>query len=179
MKYKGYTARVEFDSGASVFHGEVEGVRDVITFEGTSVEELKKSFQDSVDDYLAMCEGRNEEPDKPYSGKFVVRVDPELHRELAVAASEIGKSLNALSIEAMSEWLLSAKKALPAKERITNAYSAPLGSHAVVHSGFPIVTESQIAEKVWTKPSGKTPDSQKPYTYKTPSSITPGNRAAA
>ena len=68
MTYKGYKAAAEFDDEAMVFSGEVVGVRDVITFQGKSVEELERTFQNSVDDYLDMCRERGEEPDKPFSG---------------------------------------------------------------------------------------------------------------
>jgi predicted HicB family RNase H-like nuclease len=95
MEFKGYIGRVEFDDEASVFHGEVINMRDVITFQGESVAELKKAFRDSVNDYLAFCKSRGEEPDKPFSGQFVTRIPPELHRQVNLAASLSGKSLNA------------------------------------------------------------------------------------
>ncbi|MDZ4796593.1 MAG: type II toxin-antitoxin system HicB family antitoxin, partial [Bryobacteraceae bacterium] len=74
MTYKNYDAVVRFDEQAGLFHGEVVNTRDVITFQGTSVKELEKAFRESVEDYLAFCAERAEEPEKPYSGKFVVRV---------------------------------------------------------------------------------------------------------
>lgn len=95
MEYKGYIGKVEFDDEASVFHGEVINTRDVITFQGESVAELKKAFRASVDDYLAFCKQRDEIPDKPFSGQFVTRISPELHRQVNVAAALSGKSLNA------------------------------------------------------------------------------------
>ena len=64
MNYKGYEARVELDDEAGVFHGEVINTRDVITFQGSSVEELKQAFEDSVDDYLEFCASRGEDPEK-------------------------------------------------------------------------------------------------------------------
>ena len=94
MEYKGYFAKVEFDDDANIFHGEVINLRDVITFEGENVRELKQAFQDSVDDYLAFCAERGENPEKPYSGKFVVRLEPELHKNIAIEARKKGKSLN-------------------------------------------------------------------------------------
>ena len=66
MKYKGYEAVVRFDEAAGVFHGEVVNTRDVITFQGPSVERLRKALKESIEDYLAFCEGRGEEPDKPF-----------------------------------------------------------------------------------------------------------------
>jgi predicted HicB family RNase H-like nuclease len=99
MEYKGYIGKVEFDDQAGIFHGEVINTRDVITFQGESVDELKKAFQGSVDDYLAFCASRGETPDKPFSGQFVTRIPPELHRQVNLAASISGKSLNAWVVE--------------------------------------------------------------------------------
>ena len=95
MKYKGYTGIVEFDDEAEIFHGEVANLRDVITFQGRSVDELRRAFEESVDNYLAWCAERGKEPDKPFSGKFMVRIDPGIHREISTAAQRSGKSLNA------------------------------------------------------------------------------------
>ena len=95
MTYKGYQAKVEMDEEAGLFHGEVLNTRDVITFQGRSVRELKKAFADSVDDYIEFCAARGEDPEKPFSGKFLVRVSPEMHREIMAEARQQGKSLNA------------------------------------------------------------------------------------
>ncbi|WP_372424841.1 type II toxin-antitoxin system HicB family antitoxin [Salinarimonas chemoclinalis] len=94
MTYKGYEAAVEYDEDAELFHGEVMNLRDVVTFQGRSVDDLKSAFQESIEDYLAFCRERGEESEKPFSGKFVVRIDPGLHRELATAARRAGLSLN-------------------------------------------------------------------------------------
>ena len=94
MEYKGYFAKVEFDDEADIFHGEVVNLRDVVTFQGQTVDELHKAFRDSIDDYLAFCAERGEEPEKPYSGKFMVRVEPELHKTIALKARQDGTSLN-------------------------------------------------------------------------------------
>jgi predicted HicB family RNase H-like nuclease len=95
MEYKEYFAKVEFDDEDNIFHGEIINLRDVITFEGETVEELRKAFHDSVEDYLEFCAERGEDPEKPYSGKFMVRVDPVLHKTIAIQARKSGKSLNA------------------------------------------------------------------------------------
>ena len=95
IKYKGYTAKIEFDDQVNVFHGEVLNLRDVITFQGRTVEELRNAFHDSVEDYLDFCAHRNEPPEKPYSGRFVVRLAPSLHRAIATQARLADKSLNA------------------------------------------------------------------------------------
>jgi len=95
MQYKGYVGRVDYDDQAEVFHGEVVNTRDVITFQGATVGELKKAFRDSVEDYLAFCAERREAPEKPFSGQFVTRVSPDLHRRVNLAAKLSGKSINA------------------------------------------------------------------------------------
>ncbi len=103
MEYKGYFAKVEYDDDADIFHGEVINLKDVITFEGETVKQIKEAFRDSVDDYLDFCAKRGENPEKPYSGKFVVRVEPELHKEVAIKAHKAGKSLNLWIADAISE----------------------------------------------------------------------------
>lgn len=95
MEYKGYAAGpIDFDPDEGVFSGTVAGLKDVVHFEGTTAEELARAFKDSVDDYLAYCAERGEAPDKPYSGKVLVRTDPELHRKAAVRAAAEGVSLS-------------------------------------------------------------------------------------
>jgi predicted HicB family RNase H-like nuclease len=95
MEYKGYFGKVEFDDEANIFYGEAINLRDVVTFQGETVKDLRKAFRESIDDYLEFCAVRGEEPEKPYSGKFVVRVEPELHKTISIEAKKTGKSLNA------------------------------------------------------------------------------------
>ncbi|MGO4881565.1 MAG: type II toxin-antitoxin system HicB family antitoxin [Bryobacteraceae bacterium] len=99
MTYKGYQARITLNEKAGVLHGEVINLRDVITFQGSSVKELKKAFADSVDDYLEFCAARGEDPEKPYSGKFLLRVPPKMHKRLMAEAAKRGKSLNSYVVE--------------------------------------------------------------------------------
>ena len=94
LKYKGYTGHVEFDDESGIFYGEVLDLRDVITFQGKSTEEIERAFRDSVDDYLEFCQERGEEPDKAFSGRLMVRLLPHLHRRVYVTARREGKSLN-------------------------------------------------------------------------------------
>jgi predicted HicB family RNase H-like nuclease len=94
MTYKGYSAYVEFDDEAGIFHGEVLDTKDVITFQGSSVAELRRAFKDSIDDYLAFCKERGEEPDKPFSGKFILRIPKELHRKIYIKSIKSGQSIN-------------------------------------------------------------------------------------
>ena len=101
MTYKGYTAHIEFDEEAGFFHGEVIDTKDVITFQGSSVKELNKTFKNSVDDYLEFCKSRGEEPDKPFSGKFVLRLPKSLHRKIYIKAIKNGQSLNNFITESL------------------------------------------------------------------------------
>ena len=92
LEYKGYIGTLEAEDG--VFFGRVAGLRDVITFEGTTFAEVEQAFQESVDDYLAFCAERGEPPDRPYSGKIPLRISPETHRRAAMHAQSEGLSLN-------------------------------------------------------------------------------------
>ena len=94
MTYKGYIGVVEFDEEEHIFTGSVVNTRDVITFQGVTVSEIETAFRESVDDYLAWCREDGVEPEKPYSGKFMVRVDPSVHQRAALAAKKQGVSLN-------------------------------------------------------------------------------------
>lgn len=94
IKYKGYLGDVKFDDEAKLFHGDVIGLKDVITFQGTNVQEIEQAFKDSVDDYLAWCKERGEKPEKTFSGKLHLRLNPELHASLALEAAKQGVSLN-------------------------------------------------------------------------------------
>lgn len=94
MNYKGYTGHVEYDHEAKIFHGEILDIKDVITFQGQTVNEIEEAFQDSIDGYLQFCEEREEKPDKPFSGKFVVRISPSLHHRSYLKAVQSRKSLN-------------------------------------------------------------------------------------
>ncbi len=101
MEYKGYVGQVEFDDHANIFHGEVINLRDVVTFQGATVEELRAAFRESVEDYLEFCAERGESPDRPYSGKFMVRLEPDLHKRLAIQAKKQRKSLNVFVHDAL------------------------------------------------------------------------------
>ncbi len=94
MEYKSYIGKVEYDDEAGIFHGEVINVRDVITFQGESVQEIRQAFRDSVEDYLEFCAERGEEPEKPFSGTFTIRIPPELHRKIYIQARIADQSLN-------------------------------------------------------------------------------------
>lgn len=94
MEYKGYIGEVNFDSEAHIFHGEIINTRDVITFQGKTVDELEIAFQESIDDYIGWCLEEGVSPEKPYSGKFNLRLSPELHKEVAITAKKMKISIN-------------------------------------------------------------------------------------
>jgi predicted HicB family RNase H-like nuclease len=103
MTYKGYYGVVQYDDEAKIFHGEVINTRTVITFQGTTVDEIETSFRDSVDDYLDWCKERNKEPEKPFSGKFVLRLSPDLHRKLNLKAKMTNTSLNSFIVQTLEK----------------------------------------------------------------------------
>ena len=101
MTYKGYAALVEFDADDHIFAGRLVGIDDIVTFHGASVDELEAAFRESVDHYLETSERLGRKPQKPYSGKLMLRVAPDLHARLATAAELSGKSLNQWASEAL------------------------------------------------------------------------------
>ena len=101
MEYKGYTGSVEFSEADGVFFGKVQGIRALISYEGTTARELIDDFHGSVDDYLALCEENGIEPEKAYKGSFNVRVSPELHRQAVIYAATHQMTLNSFVESAM------------------------------------------------------------------------------
>ena len=94
MSHRGYTARVDYDERDNIFVGRILGIRAIISFHGETVSELKSEFELAVDDYLAECEEKGQRPEKPASGKLLLRLPPELHGQAMVFAQGSGKSLN-------------------------------------------------------------------------------------
>jgi predicted HicB family RNase H-like nuclease len=94
MTYKGYEADVQFDEEARLFHGEIVNIpRDVITFQGSSVNDLVQAFHDSVDDYLEMCASRGDAPEEPLSNDISIPITPEVRRRLMLDAKHHGKTV--------------------------------------------------------------------------------------
>ncbi|MCF7694684.1 type II toxin-antitoxin system HicB family antitoxin [Mycetohabitans sp. B2] len=94
MAYKGYLARVEFDPRDEIFVGRVLGVADRISFHGEAVNELTAAFHEAIDHYLEDCAKAGRDPQKPASGKLMLRIRPEVHAAVGVAAAAAGKSIN-------------------------------------------------------------------------------------
>jgi predicted HicB family RNase H-like nuclease len=103
LKYKGYSGIVEYDGEAKIFTGEVIGLRSMITFQGRTPEEIEESFCRSIDLYLQMCAEDGVASEKPYSGRFNIRIPPELHREIVIRAAIERRSLNDWVKEALEK----------------------------------------------------------------------------
>jgi len=103
MIHKGYAARIEYSEEDGCFVGHIIGIRDIVGFHGDSVAELRAAFEEAVDDYLETCQRIGKGPNKPYSGKLMLRVPPEVHAAVATAAEASGKSINQWAAETLSK----------------------------------------------------------------------------
>ena len=101
MTHKGYTARVEYDERDNILVGRLLGIRSIISFHAETVSELRLEFEKAVEDYLADCKAEGVKPEKPASGKMLLRVPPEVHGKALVAAQSSGKSLNQWATEVL------------------------------------------------------------------------------
>jgi len=101
LSYQGYSGSVKFDADEEIFHGEVSGLRDVVTFQGRSAREIKQAFRESIDDYLELCQETGRSPDKPFSGRLVVRMPSDLHRALHNLAAAEQVSLNRVIVKVL------------------------------------------------------------------------------
>lgn len=105
MEYKGYHAKIEYDEEDNIFVGQVLGINDLLSFHGTSVSELKESFQNSIDNYLNYCKQVGKKPEKEFKGSFNVRIKPQAHRLAALEAANEGITMNQFVAEAIDEKL--------------------------------------------------------------------------
>ncbi len=103
MTYHGYAASIEYSEVDRCFVGRIIGIRDIIGFHGDSVDKLRTAFEEAVDDYLETCKKIGQTPNKPYSGKLMLRVPPEVHAAVATAAGLSGKSINQWAAEKLSK----------------------------------------------------------------------------
>ena len=116
MKYKGYHGQVNYDEEAKLFHGVVAGLRDVVTFQGTSVEELEQAFKDSIDEYLDFCKELGRAPEKPFSGNLILRLSPKIHERAAYEAKCNGLSLNAWIKQGIQQLITDSGHQQPTKQ---------------------------------------------------------------
>ena len=103
MTYKGYTGTVEYSEDDGVLFGRMAGIDDIVSYEGESVTELREAFREAVDDYLDHCQEIGKKPNRPYSGKFTLRLAPSLHAKLAAQAQAVGKSLNQYAADLLAQ----------------------------------------------------------------------------
>jgi predicted HicB family RNase H-like nuclease len=103
MQYKGYYGSVHFDDKDTIFHGKIEFIRALVSYEATDAKGLKKVFKESVDDYLAMCDSQKIKPEMPFKGSLNVRLGPELHRRVAIAAQHHHLSINKFISETLDQ----------------------------------------------------------------------------
>lgn len=96
IQYKSYSAAIHFSAEDEVFYGKVIGLNDLVSFEGSTVKELKKAFKEAIEDYLDTCKRIGKEPEKTYKGSFNIRIPSELHKQAAQYASLQNVSLNDL-----------------------------------------------------------------------------------
>ena len=101
MRYNGYSARVEFDADDRILVSHIAGIKDVVGFHGASVDELEAAFHEAVDDYLAACKKLKQAPNKPFSGRVMLRLPPELHARASAAAQVRGVSFNQWAAEVL------------------------------------------------------------------------------
>lgn len=106
FRYRGYIGNVEYSETDNCLHGKVMGMqKQCITYEGSTVEELKADFEGAIDDYLAMCERQGVAPRKPYTGALNVRLSPDIHSRAAVEAQNEGITINAFVKRAVKKEL--------------------------------------------------------------------------
>ena len=103
MNYKGYTARIEYDERDNIFAGRILGIRNIISFHGETVAQLRTEFEHAIKDYLDDCKEQGIQPEKPASGKLLLRGPPEIHGRAIVAAQAAGKSLNQWATEVLQQ----------------------------------------------------------------------------
>ncbi|MDX9905482.1 MAG: type II toxin-antitoxin system HicB family antitoxin [Bacteroidales bacterium] len=105
IKYKDHRGSVRFSADDRLFYGKIEGIDDLVTFEGRSVDELVSAFEEAVEDYISLCDQSNKPVQKSYKGSFNVRINPELHKKAAFLSSAQGLSLNELVEEAIQRYV--------------------------------------------------------------------------
>lgn len=105
LEYKGYHTRIEYDHETFSLRGKIEGIGDLVDFSSKDIQSIEKEFHDAVDDYLVFCEEVGKEPDKEYKGTFNIRIEPQLHRRLAIKAFKENESLNATVEKAIKAYL--------------------------------------------------------------------------
>ena len=105
MVYKGYYGSVHYSDEDLIFHGKIEFIRSLVSYEGTDVKSLRTAFEEAVNDYLELCEEEGKEPEIPFKGSFNVRTGPDLHRRAMLFAKSKGMNLNSIITDALEKYL--------------------------------------------------------------------------
>ncbi|NKB70958.1 MAG: toxin-antitoxin system HicB family antitoxin [Candidatus Latescibacteria bacterium] len=105
MTYKGYTGSAHYDDQDRIFHGKIEFIRSLVSYEGTDVDSLRAAFEEAVADYLELCRQEGQAPEQPFKGSFNVRAGSHLHRKATLYAKEKGTNLNQVVNEALERYL--------------------------------------------------------------------------
>ena len=133
LKYKGFIGSVSYSENDKVFFGKIEGIDGLVNYEGESVDELTKAFQEAVDDYLAFCEAEGIMPEKSYSGSFNVRIPSVTHRAIAKRAAEAGISINAFVKRVLMEAVQEPQAPFDAEPALMMEPDVPYGSERQMH----------------------------------------------
>jgi predicted HicB family RNase H-like nuclease len=107
MTYKGYFGSVHYSDEDQIFHGKIEFIRSLVSYEGTDVRSLRRAFEEAVDDYLKLCEDEGKKPETPFKGSFNVRTGTDLHRRAMLFAKSKGTNLNSIITDALEKYLSS------------------------------------------------------------------------
>lgn len=105
LEYKGYHTKIQFDSKDLLLRGKIEGINDLVNFECENINDIKKIFEDAVDDYLAFCKEVGKDPEKEYKGTFNIRISPQLHKKLAIIACKNDETLNSTIQKALEQYV--------------------------------------------------------------------------
>ena len=108
LRYKGYTAKLEVDVAAGVIFGRAQDIKTIITFETDQLNDMQRTFEEAIDDYLTACEEEHVEPERPFSGNILIRTAPEVHRLVAAAARLADESMNSWAERVLHEAATSA-----------------------------------------------------------------------
>lgn len=146
LEYKGYHTIIEFDAETFILRGKIEGINDLVNFESDNPQKIEKEFHDAVDDYLEFCKEVGKEPDKEYKGSFNVRIQPALHKKLAVLASKNGESLNTTVEKAIQAYVEGSAVTNTQLQQTIQILSDALASQRIYNANEPeqFVTESKM-----------------------------------
>ena len=106
LHYKNYIGSIEYSEEDNILYGKLQGIRALVEYEGNTIQELVEDFHTAVDDYLAVCEANNEEPEKSFKGSFNIRISPDLHKKAAIYAINHNVSLNSVVEQALQKALV-------------------------------------------------------------------------